>query len=53
MPECEVSKIQFDKMTRIVRLVYATGLHVANLDHAPARDNLGPRTGRARAGDNR
>jgi peptidase M28-like protein len=42
----EVSKIEFDKMTRIVQLVYETGLRVANLDHAPARDNLGPRAGR-------
>jgi hypothetical protein len=42
----EVSKIQFDKMTRIVQLVYETGVRVANLDHAPARDNLGPRAGR-------
>jgi hypothetical protein len=42
----EVSKIEFDKMTRIVQLVYETGLRVANLDHAPARDNKGPRAGR-------
>jgi hypothetical protein len=42
----EVSKIEFDKMTRIVQLVYETGLRVANLDHAPVRDNLGPRAGR-------
>src|SRR5262249_12629344 len=33
----EVSKIEFDKMTRIVQLVYETGQRVANLDHAPAR----------------
>ena len=37
----EVSKIEFDKMTRITQLVYETGLRVANLDHAPARDNKG------------
>jgi len=43
----EVSKIEFDKMTRIVQLVYDTGARVANLDHAPARDNQGPRVGRA------
>jgi hypothetical protein len=42
----EVSKIEFDKMARIVHLVYSTGMSVANLDHAPVRDNLGPRTGR-------
>ncbi len=45
----EVSKIEFDKMTRIVQLVYEIGARVANLDHAPARDNKGPRAGRATA----
>src|SRR5579871_352458 len=39
----EVSKIEFDKMMRIVQLVYQTGWDVASLDHPPARDNLGPR----------
>jgi Zn-dependent M28 family amino/carboxypeptidase len=39
----EVSKIEFDKMTRITALVYETGWRLANLDHAPARDNKGPR----------
>ena len=42
----EVSKIEFDKMTRITQLIHETGLRVANLDHAPARDNRGPRAGR-------
>jgi Zn-dependent M28 family amino/carboxypeptidase len=42
----EVSKIEFDKMTRITQMVYETGLRLANLDHAPVRDNLGPRAGR-------
>ena len=42
----EVSKILFDKLTRITELVYETGVRLANLDHAPARDNLGARTGR-------
>jgi len=42
----EVSKIEFDKMTRITQLIYETGLRVANLDHAPARDHQGPRAGR-------
>jgi hypothetical protein len=42
----EVSKIEFDKMTRVAQLVYETGLRLANLDHAPARDNKGPRAGR-------
>jgi len=39
----EVSKILFDKMTRVVQLVYETGVHAANLDHMPVRDNKGPR----------
>jgi hypothetical protein len=39
----EVSKIEFDKMTRITELVYETGWRLANLDHAPVRDNKGPR----------
>lgn len=42
----EVSKIEFDKLTRITQLVFETGLRVANLDHAPVRDNLGPRAGK-------
>ena len=42
----EISKIEFDKMTRITQLVYETGVRVANLDHAPARDNKGHRAGR-------
>ena len=42
----EVSKIEFDKMARIAQFVYDTGARVANLDHAPARDNLGPRAGK-------
>jgi len=42
----EVSKIEFPKMTRITQLVYETGWRVANLDHAPVRDNKGPRAGK-------
>ncbi len=42
----EVSKIEFPKLTRITQLVYETGLRLANLDHAPARDNQGPRAGK-------
>ena len=41
----EVSKIEFDKLTRVVQLVYETAARVANLDHAPVRDNQGPRAG--------
>jgi hypothetical protein len=39
----EVSKIEFDKMARITALVYETSWRVANLDHAPVRDNKGAR----------
>ncbi len=42
----EVSRIEFDKMARIGDLIYATAWRVANLDHAPVRDRLGPRQGR-------
>jgi len=42
----EVSKIEFEKLARITQLVYETGERAANLDHAPVRDNLGPRAGR-------
>jgi Zn-dependent M28 family amino/carboxypeptidase len=40
-----VEKINFEKMTRIVQLAYEIGFRVANLDHAPIRDNRGPRAG--------
>ena len=43
----EVSKIEFDKLTRVTHLVYETGLRLANLDHPPVRDNRGPQAGRA------
>jgi hypothetical protein len=42
----EVSKIEFEKMTRITQMVYETGLRLANLDHPPVRDNKGARAGR-------
>lgn len=45
-----VEKINFDKMARIGHLVYETGRRVANLDHAPARDNRGPRVGKGSDG---
>jgi hypothetical protein len=45
-----VEKIEWDKMTRIVTLAYETGRRVANLDHAPARDNKGPRAGKGSTG---
>ena len=43
-------KIDWAKMTRITQLVYAIGSKVANLDHAPVRDNSGPRAGRGSNG---
>jgi hypothetical protein len=42
----EVSRIEFDKLTRVAQMVYETGMRVGNLDHAPARDNKGPRAGK-------
>lgn len=45
-----VEKINYDKMARIGQLVYETGRRVANLDHAPARDNKGPRVGKGSDG---
>lgn len=45
-----VEKILFEKMARIGQLVYETGKRVANLDHAPARDNKGPRVGKGSDG---
>ena len=42
----EVSKIEFPKMARVTQLVYETGRRVANLDHEPVRDRLGPRAGK-------
>ena len=45
-PSDTVDKIIFDKIRRIAQLAYETGRRVANLDHAPAKDNLGPRAGK-------
>jgi hypothetical protein len=45
-----VEKINFEKMARIGQLVYETGRRVANLDHAPVRDNRGPRVGKGGGG---
>jgi peptidase M28-like protein len=39
----EVSKIEFDKLARVTQLVFETGWRLANLDHAPVRDNKGAR----------
>jgi hypothetical protein len=45
-PSDTVDKIIFDKIQRIAQLAYETGRRVANLDHAPVKDNLGPRAGK-------
>lgn len=45
-----VEKINFEKMAHIGQLVYEAGRRVANLDHAPARDNRGPRAGKGSNG---
>jgi hypothetical protein len=37
-PTDTIEKIDFDKMTRVARLVFATGWRVANLDHRLVRD---------------
>lgn len=41
-----VSKIEFGKLTRIARLLHETGARVAELDHQPVRDHMGPRAGK-------
>lgn len=43
-------KINYEKMARIAQFAYELGLRVANLDHAPARDNRGPRAGKGSSG---
>jgi hypothetical protein len=41
------SKIEYEKLVRVAQLMYETGARVADLGHAPTRDHLGPRAGRA------
>jgi Zn-dependent M28 family amino/carboxypeptidase len=43
----EIGKIEFEKLARIVELVYQTGRRLADRQQAPIRDNKGPRAGRA------
>lgn len=45
-----VEKINFEKMARIGQYAYEIGMRTANMDHAPARDNRGPRVGKGSAG---
>jgi Zn-dependent M28 family amino/carboxypeptidase len=42
----DVSKIEFEKLTRVVRFVYEAGSRLADLDHAPVRDHKGARAGK-------
>lgn len=43
-------KINYEKFARIAQYAYEIGARTANLDHVPARDNLGPRVGRTVTG---
>lgn len=46
----EVDRIEFDKLTRITRLIYATGARLADMERPPRRDNRGPRAGKGKGG---
>lgn len=46
----EIDKIEFDKLTRVTRLIHATGARLANLERPPDRDNRGPRAGKGKGG---
>jgi hypothetical protein len=46
----EVDRIEFDKLAKITRLIYATGQRLANLERPPVRDNRGPRVGKGTGG---
>jgi hypothetical protein len=43
-------KINYEKMARIAQYAYEIGARTANLTHAPARDNRGPRVGKTVSG---
>ena len=43
-------KINYEKMSRIAQYAHDIGARVANLDHPPMRDNLGPRVGKGSVG---
>jgi len=43
-------KINYEKMARISQLAHELGLRLGNLNHPPARDNLGPRVGKGSEG---
>lgn len=45
-----VEKINFEKMARIGQYAYEIGMRTANMDHAPVRDNRGPRVGKGSTG---
>ncbi|PYV12917.1 MAG: hypothetical protein DMG07_15910 [Acidobacteria bacterium] len=43
-------RIEYEKMARIAQLTYEIGARLGNLDHAPERDNRGPRVGKGSSG---
>jgi Zn-dependent M28 family amino/carboxypeptidase len=43
-------KINYEKMSVIAQYAHDIGARVANLDHPPLRDNLGPRVGKGSVG---
>lgn len=43
-------KILYPKMAMIGKLAYETGMTVADMEHAPVRDNKGPRAGKGSSG---
>jgi Peptidase family M28 len=45
-----VEKINFEKMARIGQYAFEIGMRTANMDHAPIRDNRGPRMGKGSTG---
>jgi hypothetical protein len=43
-------RIDYEKMARIGQLAYELAIRLGNLDHAPQRDNRGPRAGKGSEG---
>jgi hypothetical protein len=46
----EIERIEFDKLARVTRLIYATGQRLADREQALVRDNRGPRVGKGKGG---
>ncbi len=49
-PTDSVEKINFDKLAHIAQFIYEAGRRLGNLDHAPVRDQKGPRLGKGGQG---